>query len=320
MATKTYIYVRYILAIFFLLCLVILTACSGNLIATPLSTNTQVPASITPTSTEVPPSATPTLQPFSDLKEWDLLIVSSSTNWGVGQYYAELIEDDMNVKVNLHDCWVGGLDIRVALKYLQNRLSWSSYVSDQSCNKPLSDLVKDAEVMVLFGGPFASYPGDDPWDIPESFKACIQGGYEGKNLLPEFDAYKDKMLKSCAPETWSKYQADLGAFLDEIDKIRDGRPLILRLTTSYILHSSYIENGVDDVCTKCTGYISEAIRQVAEEYGVPVADTMVGLNGKDYLSEVPAGYIGEDGIHPSDAGAQFIATLLQKTGYEYAGK
>lgn len=260
-------------------------------------------------------------KPFPDLKEWDLLIVSSSTNWGVGQYYASLIEKDMNVKVNLHDCWVGGLDIGVALKNLRNNWSWSSYVNDQSCYKPLSDLVKDAEVMVLFGGPFASSPGEGSWDISESWKACIQGGYAGKNLLPEFDAYKDKMLKSCAPETWSKFQADLGSFLDEIDKIRDGRPLILRLTTAYNpLHASYRENGVDEVCTKCSSYISEAIYQVAEQHGVPVADTMIALNGKDYTSEIPAEYIGSDGVHPSDAGTQFIATLLQQTGYAYAGK
>jgi hypothetical protein len=51
----------------------------------------------------------------------------------------------------------------------------------------------------------------------------------------------------------------------------------------------------------------------------PVADTMVGLNGKDYRSKIPAGYL-RDGIHPWDTGAQFIATLLQKTGYGYAGK
>lgn len=260
-------------------------------------------------------------KPFADLKEWDLLIVSSSTNWGVGQYYAKLIENDMNVKVNLHDCWVGGLDIGVALENLQNDWSWSSFVRDQSCYKPLSDLIKDAEVMVLFGGPLASSPADGSWDIPESWKVCIQGGYQGRNSKPDFETYKDKMLKSCAPETWATYQNDLGAFLDEIDKIRDGRPLILRMTTAYNpLHLSYIENGVDDVCTKCGGYISDAIRQVAEAHGVPVADTMAALNGKDHMSEIPAEYIGPDGIHPSDAGAQYIASLLQQTGYAYAGK
>jgi hypothetical protein len=294
MATKKNTYLRLFCTVFLLFGLIILQAC-------------KLKESVS--------------KPFPDLKEWDLLIVSSSTNWGVGQYYAKMIEADMNVKVNLHDCWVGGLDLGLALENLQKGGSWSSYVHDQSCNKPLSDLIKEAEVMVLFGGPFRSNPTDGSWDIPETWRACIQGGYQGKNSLPDFEIYKDKMLKSCAPETWATYQNDLGVFLDEIGKIREGRPLILRMTTAYNpLHSSFKENGVDDVCTKCSGYISEAIRQVAEQYGVPVADTMFGLNGKDYTSEIQAKYIGPDGIHLSDAGAQYIATLLQQTGYEYAGK
>ena len=174
--------------------------------------------------------------------------------------------------------------------------------------------------MVLAGNPLESMPPDGSWNIPERWSLCVNGGYEGKNLLPGFETYKDNILKSCAPETWATYKAHLEAVLDEIDKIREGRPLILRMTDFYIpVHSIWVENGVDEVCTTCFGYQSEAIRQVAEEHGVPVADTMVGLNGKDYKSEIPAGYL-RDGIHPWDTGAQFVATILQKTGYEYAGK
>jgi hypothetical protein len=260
-------------------------------------------------------------KPFPDLKEWDLLIISDSMNWGVGQYYAELIESDMNVKVSLHDCWVGGLSIGRTLNTLQSGGSIQSYVADQSCLRPWADLVKEAEVMVLFGNPVDSYPPDGSWNIPEDPNSCVMGGYEGWYLYPGFETYKDNMLQGCAPDTWATYKAHLGAFLDEIDKIREGRPLILRMTDGYIpLHSKWLKNGVDEVCTTYFGYISEAIRQVADEHGVPVARTLVALNGKDYRSEIPAEYLQIDGIHPSDAGAQFIATLLQKTGYEYAGK
>jgi hypothetical protein len=48
---------------------------------------------------------------------------------------------------------------------------------------------------------------------------------------------------------------------------------------------------------------------------------MLALNDEDYmLDPVEAGYIRSDGEHLSDAGAQFVATLLQQTGYAYAGK
>jgi hypothetical protein len=176
-------------------------------------------------------------------------------------------------------------------------------------------------VMVLFGNPLDSKPPDGSWDFPENAGACMMGGYEGKNLLPGFETYKEKMLKGCNPETWVTYQADLGAVIDEIYKIREGTPLILRMTDNYIpFHSSWVQYGVDEVCTICVRPSSQVIRQVADDHGVPVADTMAGLNGKDYLTEMPARFIRDDGRHLTDSGAQFVATILQKTGYEYAGK
>jgi hypothetical protein len=294
MATKTHTYTRSFWIVFVLITLIFLPACKPKESAS---------------------------KPFPDLEEWDLLVISDSSNWGVGQYYANLIEADNKVKVNLHDCWVDVLSIGSVLKTLQTGGSLKPFVGDQSCQRPWSDLVKEAEVMVLFGNPVDSKPPDGSWDVPESGLLCFPGGYEGKNLLPGFETYKDKMLKSSALETWATYKADLGAVIDEIYKIREGRPLILRMTDFYIhLHSRWREYEVDEVCTTGMGNMAEAIRQVAEEHGVPVADTMAVLNGKDHMSEIPAGYLRTDGKHPSDVGAQFIATLLQKTGYEYAGK
>jgi len=89
MKTSKYMHARYLLFACFLFSLVILTACKPS-------------------------------KPFPDIKEWDFLIISDSTNWGVGQYYAKLIETDMNVKVNLHDCWASGLSIRSVLNTLQS--------------------------------------------------------------------------------------------------------------------------------------------------------------------------------------------------------
>jgi hypothetical protein len=293
MATKTHTYSRSFWIVYVLITLIFLSACKPKESAS---------------------------KPFPDLKEWDLLIISDSMNLGVGQYYAKLIEADMNVKVNLYDCWVGGLSIGSVLKTLQSEGSINPYTLDKCYQRPWPDLVKEAEVMVLAGNPLESKPPDGSWNIPERWSLCVNGGYEGKNLQPGFETYKENMLKSCAPETWATYKTHLAAILDEIDNIREGRPLILRMTDFYIpIHSIWIENGVDEVCTACFGYQSDAIRQVAKEHGVPVADTMVGLNGKDYRSEIPAEYL-MDGIHPADTGAQFIATLLQQTGYEYGGK
>lgn len=284
----------------------VLSACSGA-----KTTVAEVQA------TQVPPSPTPTSLPFADLKEWDLLIVSDSSNWGVGQYYAKLIEADMNVKVNLHDCWVGGLPILQTLQSLQSGGRWSSYIGDKSCQKPLIDLVKEAEVMVLFGNGLGA-------DYPMGFDDCVKGDYifQFQYYLPDYAAYKNKLLASCNQDGWSTYKTNLGLVIDEIYKIREGRPIILRMTDFYNpAHSKFLTYNIDDVCTACLASFAEAIREVAAEHGVPVADTMLGFNGKDYMADpVEAGYIRSDGEHPSDTGAQFIAKLLQQTGYTFAGK
>lgn len=260
--------------------------------------------------------------PFPDLKEWDLLIISDSSNWGVGKYYSQMIEDDMNVKVNLHDCWVGGLSIGAALKALQSGGSLKPYISDPYCERPWADIIKEAEVMVLYGNPIDSLPSDGSWEIPESHLKCESGDYIGEKQRTGFETYKKNMLKSCAPATFATYKTHIGTFLDEIDRIREGRPLILRMTVTYIpLHTYWIPAGVDEVCTKCFRNYEDAILQVAREHGVPVANYMVEFNGKDHMHDPnEEGYIGLDMLHLSDLGAQFAASLLQQTGYEYAGK
>lgn len=43
--------------------------------------------------------------PFPGLKTWALVVMSDSSNWGVGVAYAKLIEADRHVEVRLHDCW-----------------------------------------------------------------------------------------------------------------------------------------------------------------------------------------------------------------------
>lgn len=294
MTTNNSTNLKCFLCVYSLLSVIILTACKPN-----ASTN----------------------KPFPGLKEWDLLIISDSTNWNVGQAYAKLIETDMGVKVNLHDCWVGTLTIKHVLETMQSEGQWSSFVGDKSCYKPLPDLIKEAEVMVLEGNQLESKPSDGTWDIPENFLSCYYGGYQGKSSQPGFDTYKENMMKGCTPETWSTYKNQLSSILDEINKIRAGEPLILRMTNMYIpIHETWRQFDVDDVCTKCFGYASDVVEQVAEEYGVPVADTMHTLSGNDKLSDPPSEYLQGDGIHPNEKGAQVIATLLQRTGYEYAGK
>lgn len=277
----------------------------------PIPTDQPIPTPPPPT----PKASLPTPAQSSD--QLNLLIISDSSNWGVGRYYAQLIEQDLKVKVSLHDCWVGSLTAKQVLRTMQNG-KISGFVDDTCFTKPLKDWVKEAEALVLYASPMESPPPSGAWDVPEAGN-CFNGGYQGRDSDPAaFAVYKANLQKSCAPETYVAYKADLAAILDEIIKIREGKPLILRMTDFYIpVHADWKPAGVDEVCTACFENSSQAIHQVAGQYGVPVVSTLDGLNGVDGMQDPrEKGYIRSDGIHPSDTGAEFVAKLLQQSGYE----
>lgn len=109
------------------------------------------------------------------------------------------------------------------------------------------------------------------------------------------------------------------AILDEIDTIREGRPLIIRMTDHYVpVHADWREFGVDDICTVCLDNFSAAIHQAAESHGVTVISTMDAFNGKDHKHDPREdGFIGGDGVHLSDKGRQLVAKLLIESGFDY---
>lgn len=257
--------------------------------------------------------------PFPELKEWDLLIISDSANWGVGQYYADLIEEEIGVTVNLSDCWVGSLTARKTLTVIREGRGLS-FLGGEVCMTPWRDLIKEAEVMVLQSGPQESHPANGAWDTPINMDTCVEGGYEDWGTDPAtIAANKAQIQANCAPETWSAYIADLEAILDEIETIREGRPLILRMTDHYVPdHPKWKKYGVDDVCTACFDNFVAAIHQAAESHGVTVIKTIDAFNGKDHKQDPgEKGYIGGDGFHLSDKGRQLVAKLLIESGFDY---
>ena len=278
------------------------------------------PQLIKPTNTHLPPTSAPTIPtPTTEPETWDLLIISDSTNWNVGQYYAKFIEDDLNIKVNLHNCWVSGLGVDTILENLQNNtFSFTNYEERKDCHRPWPELVREAEVMLLFGNPAGSRPADGAWDVPESYDpACFFGLFENTAAMADMAVFKERMLQSCDPATYLTYQNTLNAILDEIVKIREGKPLILRMTDYYIpVHAPYRAAGLDDTCTFCMGNFSTAIQQVAKDRGVPQFSTMDVLNGPDHMLDPrESGYIDEDGGHLSEIGCEFVAEKLSQLGY-----
>ncbi|HEX2913601.1 MAG TPA: hypothetical protein VH186_22550, partial [Chloroflexia bacterium] len=238
--------------------------------ATPLPTATAVPATAVPTSA---PTATPV--PFPGLAEWDLLMISDGTNIGVASNYAKLIEADRHVKVNVRSCWTPAQSILTALQNLQNNTP--SCVPD----KTWADLVREAEVIVVFGNPQTSLPPDGSWSGPNAWLGCVNGGVSAKGLDPAAAAaYNAEVVKTCAPETFAQYKTHFGAVFDKIFELRAGNPVIMRTTDFYIPGFAPMQElGVEGCCTTCVENFSSAVHQVAAEHNVPVASGMTALNG-----------------------------------------
>lgn len=273
----------------------LLSACAGPLApVAPSAIATAIPPSPTlppPTAAPPPPTATP--PPFEGLAEWDVVVIGDSTLWGVADPYAKLIEQDRKVKVNLHDDWQGGLSIRSVLNALRGDYNHSS------TREKWPQLIRDAEVLVLFGNPMDSLAPE----VAGAGWSCIASQDPGE---VDFDAV-----------AFAPYKADLDAIYDEIAELREGRPLILRATGVYNpVISVWQEMGIDDVCSTFWEGQNTAARQAAEEHGVQFVDTNAAFNGPDHDQDPrKKGWIKDDGEHPSEAGAQFYAEVLQQSGY-----
>ena len=254
----------------------------------PLATVTS-PASI---ATPVSPTTTP--HPFTGLAEWDVVVISDSSLWGVAEPYAQLVEQDRGVKVNLHDEWQGGLSVGTILKALRGDFEHSAK------REKWPQLIRDAEVLVLFGNPMDSLAPD----VTEVAWNCVGLTDPGRVDIPA--------------DAFGRYQADLGAIYDEIASLRAGRPLILRATGIYNpVIGAWREKGFTDVCVAFWEGQNDAARRAAEEHGVQFVDSYAAFNGPSHDQDPRTkGFIREDGEHPSATGAQFYAELLLQSGYD----
>jgi hypothetical protein len=162
----------------------------------------------------------------------------------------------------------------------------------------LPDILRDAEIVVMFLNPEESVNQEHPLDLSGCFSYQPPG--------------------SCAPESFEQWTADLEAVWAEIFRLRNGEPIILRATDLYNpLVVPWTEHGVLEACTECWERQSDAARLAADSYGIPFLSRLDAFNGPSHMEDPRIqGYIDSDGEHPSELGAQFTAELLSEMGYE----
>jgi lysophospholipase L1-like esterase len=163
----------------------------------------------------------------------------------------------------------------------------------------VAGLVREAEVVVVYGNPLESISEVHRWDW---------------NCVSRTAPYARK----CAAETFDAYRADLGAVYEEIINLRGDEPVIIRAFDAYNpLYKVYREQGVYDECLGCWENYNQAIHQAAAAHNVPVARVFDAFNGPDHDEDPRVkGYIREDGVHTTAEGRQVMAALLREVGYE----
>ena len=288
-------------AVAFVLVSLLVSACAG-------ADGTSAPpsvASVRPAeTTQPPPAATTTPQPSPSTEPspsgevWDLLWVSNSTgSGGVPEAYARRIEAANGVTVRVRDGWTGNLQASSVLNTLRGT-NGGVLSSLGSGDFNLQDAVREAEVIVVFGEPDATAKlGSD---------ACMVATCGA--------------TPSCIPGGWDELEADLGAILDEVFKLREGRPVILRTHDWYLPwgpRTAWDACHIVEPCVECNQrQFSAAIHRAAAARGVPVAGYMAAFNGPNQDEPLPSPWIKDDGVHPTAEGAEHLADVVAALGFE----
>lgn len=236
------------------------------------------------------PAATPT--PTAPMPEpgaeWHYVVFGDSTAWGFPKFYAAYIQEDLGVKVTVHNKTSPGQQAHVLLRRVRN-------------DQELRELVSEAEVVTFIANPLGSKSGAHPGDW-----TCIGDRFS---------------VVDCSPETFDVYKEHLEAIIGEILFLRRGSPTIIRAMDYYMpIYSEWKEQGIHEECTYCWENMNEAIHQAASEHNVPLAHVYDAFNGPNH-DEDPRekGYIGPDGEHTSEEGQKVIADLFRELGYEPLG-
>ncbi len=287
-----------ILLVLCLVFLVLLTACdrageetsaptpNPNQIAMSEQALTQKVATPMPAGTPSPTSPIqPTISPESTeaVEEWTYVALgdSEATCCGIHtypEYFAEFIEQDLNVKVNLINLGVGGMSSAELLSSLGT--------------KDFQDRISEAQVVT-----FVITAND--------LQACLIFAMEAQ-------------VMECAENNLVTAGENFTAIIEEILTLTSTESTIIRSQTyDNPLVNMWKEQGLFNGLKPLFDRMNQQIIDIATQYGIPVADVYHDLNGPNGNQDPgEKGYISSDGSHNNDAGSHRIAELIRELGYE----
>lgn len=235
------------------------------------------------------PTAIPSPTPTAEMPEWDYVAMGESITFGMTARYAEMLEQDLGVKIDLHDWQVPGDHSSSLLERLRT-------------NEQLRRDLREAEVitfdipLAVVAGPMQRFEFGDPG-------AC--GGVDNQD---------------CLREAFATYMADTDGIIAEIVSLRSPSEALIRTQDTWQLKVRETqESGSFEIFNGCWREANAHVIEVATSYDIPVARVYDAFMGEDGIEDPrDQGLLQPDGIHPTSEGSTLIAELFRELGYEYA--
>ena len=178
-------------------------------------------------------------------------------------------------------------------------------------NKPaLLDALRAADIITLTIG-----HNDTPWNAIDDACDADHGFFDG-NPKASWKA----LVGPCLATEVNRYRRNLTSILDQIVELRAGRPTAIRFTTQYSDISAV--PGGDPVCcppeaitvfATVKDAFNKAACEIVEAHGAICIDVYHAFNGPKG-TDPPGPLLAPDGTHPSAAGHDKIAELLEAAG------
>lgn len=221
--------------------------------------------------------------------QWQLVWFSDSAAWGVASNWASTIEKQLDVKVQVFDYIAYGSG---GAANLLDRIE-----SDAAVRKQIAG----AEVVVIYAAAQSS-------GIPRAHEAvCMSRS-------------RDKPAKAgrLSQDELRAYRGMLTSIYDRVFQLRGGEPTIVRAMDLYVpVIADWRKAGVYRDCTAGWEAAANTHRDVAAEFGVPMASLYDAFNGPNHDRDpVARGLIAPDGIHTSEKGQALVQATLDALGYE----
>lgn len=221
--------------------------------------------------------------------QWELVWFSDSAAWGVASNWARTIERKLDVQVQVFDYIAYGSG---GAANLLDRIESDAAVREQ---------IAGAEIVVVYAAAQSS-------GIPRAHEAvCMSRSRD-----------KPASAGRLSQEELKTYRDILTSIYDRVFQLRGGEPTIVRAMDLYVpVIADWRKAGVYRDCTAGWEAAADTHRDVAAEFGVPMASLYDAFNGPNHDRDpVARGLIAPDGIHTSEKGQALVQATLDRLGYE----